>query len=537
MTESSAQYDYIIVGAGSAGCVLANRLTTSGRYRVLLVEAGARDHFWTRIPLGFGKLIDHPSANWRYRSEPEEYTGMRQIPVPRGRLLGGSSAINGLVFVRGQPIDYNTWRDRGATGWGYDDLLPVFTKLEDSELGQFPMRGRDGPLRVREAVDQSPLYEAIFAAGTELGLPQNVDYNGSSQEGVVRTQATIFNGRRMSGAVCYLKPAMRRPNLQVITDTTVSKLIFENKRCVGIAYEANGKTIEAKASVETILSAGSINTPQLLELSGIGQPERLKAHGIKVVHGLPGVGENLRDHIAPRMKWQISQKRVTYNDRSQGLGMAWEVLRYLFAKKGFLNIPSAPLLAFFRSRQELPIPDCQLHFVPFQIEDTTKRTLAKEPGITVPLYQLRPESTGSIHIKSDRAEVHPSIRFNFLSSELDRQTLVDGFKFTRRLIDAHALDSFRGLEMAPGPAVKSDDEILDWIRLTSETTFHPVGTCKMGQDANSVVDPRLRVHGIDGLRIADGSIMPTLVSGNTNAAVFMIAEKAAEMILADSPVR
>jgi choline dehydrogenase len=535
MSEASGEYDYIIVGAGSAGCVLANRLTASGRHRVLLLEAGAKDHFWTHIPLGYGKLIDHPTANWRYRSEPEASTGMRAIPVPRGRLLGGSSAINGLVFVRGQRVDYDTWRDRGATGWGYDDVLPVFKRMEDYDLGDDTLRGRGGPLRVREAVDQSPMYDAIFAAGEEIGLPRNPDYNGANQEGVVRTQTTIFNGKRMSAAVCFLKPAMSRSNLDVITDAMASNLIVRNRRCAGVAYTTNGRTVEARANIETILCSGSINTPQLLELSGIGRPDVLNPLGIDVVHELSGVGQNLRDHAAPRLKWQITQKRVTYNDRSQGLGLAWEALRYAFGKKGMLNLPSGPLLAFFRSRPELQTPDCQLHFVPFQVADLTKRTLAKDPGITIPLYQLRPESTGSVHIKSTRKEQQPAIRFNFFDSELDRQTIIDGVKFTRRLINASAFDTFRGEEMGPGPGVVTDDEILDWIRQNSETTFHPVGTCKMGQDEDAVVDPRLRVHGMDGLRIADGSIMPTLVSGNTNGPCIMIGEKAAEMILEDNP--
>ncbi|MGB7183726.1 MAG: GMC family oxidoreductase N-terminal domain-containing protein [Burkholderiaceae bacterium] len=537
MTVSAGHYDYIIIGAGSAGCVLANRLSASGQHRVLLLEAGARDHFWTRIPLGYGKLIDHPTANWRYRSEPEAYTGMRQIPIPRGRVLGGSSAINGLVFVRGQRIDYDGWRERGVLGWGYEDVLPVFRKMENFDRGDDALRGRDGPLRVREAVDQSPLYDAIVAAGEQVGLPHNPDYNGSEQEGIARTQTTIYNGRRMSAAVSYLKPAMARPNLEVVTSALAQKLIFEGKRCVGVIYRRNGQQVQANARLETIVSGGSINSPQLLELSGIGQPAVIQKLGIDMVHELHGVGENLRDHASPRLKWQITQKGVTYGDRSFGLKLAWEGLRYIFANQGFLNLPSGPMLAFFRSRPELSSPDCQLHFVPFQIANMQTRSLSREPGITLPFYQLRPESTGSIHIKTNRAEDHPAILFNFLSTELDRRTMVDGIKFTRRLLNASALDAFRGAEVAPGPGVESDDEILDWARLFAETTFHPVGTCKMGQDSNSVVDSRLRVHGIDGLRVADGSIMPTLVSGNTNAACIMIGEKAAEMIIEDAAAR
>ncbi len=529
----TSQYDYIIVGAGSAGCVLANRLTENGRKNVLLIEAGPKDHFWTRIPLGYGKLIDHPAANWRYRSEPEESTGMRQIPIPRGRVLGGSSAINGLVFVRGQRIDYDTWLERGATGWGFDDVLPVFKRMENYDRGDDELRGRTGPLFVREAVDQSPLYDALVAAGREIGLPDNDDYNGVDQEGVVRTQTTIHRGRRMSAAVCYLKPAMKRANLHVVTDALATGLIMEGKRCVGVRYRHGGKNREARSAIDTILSGGSINSPQLLELSGIGRPDVLNDLGIQLQHELPGVGENLRDHASPRMKWAITRKRVTYNDRSHGLNMVWEVLRYAFAKKGMLNIPSGPLLAFIKTRPELETPDCQLHFVPFQIGDLTKRTLAKEPGITIPIYQLRPQSTGSIHIKSDQPDEHPRIKFNFFSADADKQTLLAAVRFTRKLINTTAMEDLRGAETAPGELANADDEILDWIRDNSETTFHPIGTCRMGQDKTAVVDPRLRVHGIDGLRIADASIMPTMISGNTNGASIMIGEKASDLILED----
>lgn len=534
---SIEKFDFIIVGAGSAGCVLANRLSESGRHRVLLLEAGPADHPWTRIPLGYGKLIDNPAANWCYRSHPEENTGNREIPVPRGRVLGGSSAINGLVFVRGQRVDYDTWASLGNKGWSYDDLFPIFKRMESCDLGDDEYRGRNGPLRVTESGDQSPLYDALFAAGAEVGLPRNPDYNGASQEGMCKTQTTIFRGRRMSTAECYLRPAKHRKNLVVRTRALVHKLILDGKRCVGVRHANGDMLVDAHAAVDTILCGGSINSPQLLELSGIGRPEVLGAHGIEVQHVLPGVGENLRDHVSPRLMTGITQKRVTYNDRSQGLGMVWEVLRYLFARKGMLSIPSGPLLAFFRTRQELPSPDVQLHFVPFQVADIKKRTLAKDPGITIPIYQLRPESTGNIHIKSPLPVDSPEIRFNFLSKEIDRETLVAGVRFTRRIIGSSAMDAFRGAELQPGPQVQTDDEILDWVRAKAETTYHPVGTCKMGQDTNAVVDERLRVRGLQGLRVADGSIMPTLVSGNTNGACIMIGEKAAELVQADLETR
>ena len=527
-------YDYIIVGAGSAGCVLANRLSENGRFRVLLLEAGPKTHPLSRIPISFGLLLDNPAANWCYRSEPEDNTAHREIPVPRGRTLGGSSAINGLVFVRGQPLDYDTWAQLGNRGWSFEDLLPVFKRMESFDGGEDEFRGRTGLLRVSENDDESPLYDALFKAGQQVGLPHNPDYNGADQEGLCKTQVTVYKGRRMSTAHCYLRPAQKRPNLRIEHSALSQQLLFDGKRCTGVRYARQGQIHEAHAGREVILSAGAINSPQLLELSGIGNETILREHGIEVRHHLPGVGENLRDHIAPRLKWHITQAKVTYNDRARGLGLGREALRYALKRKGFLSIPSGPVLAFFRTREGLESPDIQLHFVPFLIGNLKKRTLAKEPGITIPCYQLRPESTGSIHIKSESPTTHPAIRFNFFSAALDRETLLAGVRFTRRLIEMPAMEHLRGAELAPGKDVQTDDELLDWMRATAETAYHPVGTCKMGQDPMAVVDEKLRVRGIDGLRVTDGSIMPTLVSGNTNGACIMIGEKAAEMILQEA---
>ncbi|MEZ5591449.1 MAG: GMC family oxidoreductase N-terminal domain-containing protein [Gammaproteobacteria bacterium] len=342
-------YDYIIVGAGSAGCVLANRLSENGRFRVLLLEAGPKTHPLSRIPVSFGLFIDNPAANWCYRSEPEDNTAQRQIPVPRGRMLGGSSAINGLVFVRGQALDYNTWAQLGNRGWSFDDLRPIFQRMESfTGDGDDELRGRQGPLRVSVASDESPLYDALFEAGAQIGLPRNPDYNGRSQEGMCKTQVTIYQGRRMSTAHCYLEPARRRDNLHIVHSALAQQLLFDDdgKRCQGVRYSQQGLVVEAKATREVILSAGAINSPQLLELSGIGNEAILRENGIPVRHHLPGVGENLRDHVAPRLKWHIKQPRATYNDRARGLGLGREVLRYLFKRTGFLNIPSGPLLAF-----------------------------------------------------------------------------------------------------------------------------------------------------------------------------------------------
>lgn len=531
------QYDFIVVGAGSAGCALANRLSENGRWRVLLLEAGPKSHWLSPMPVSFAKLIDNPAANWRYRSEPDEGSGGRTIPIPRGRLLGGSSSINGLVFVRGQRLDYDTWGQLGNRGWSYDDVLPVFRRMEHFERGADEWRAQGGPLRVSEVPDESPLYEALFRAGVEIGLPHNPDYNGASQEGICKTQATISRGRRMSTAHCYLRPARGRTNLDVVSGALAHRLVLEGRRCIGVRYRRNGREEEeeqALAGREVVLAGGSINSPQLLELSGIGRPAVLREHGIDVVHELPGVGENLIDHMAPRVVCRLQPHGATYNERARGLGLVWQVIRYAATRRGFLSLPSAPVLAFFRSREGLEAPDVQAHFAPYAIRAPNDRSLLPEPGMTCTVYILRPESRGSIHIRSRDASEAPAVRFNFLSDPLDRRVLVDGIRWIRRIMATTAMDDFRDTEIQPGAEVESDDEIVEWIRATAETAFHPVGTCKMGQDPMAVVDERLRVRGIEGLRVADGSIMPTLVSGNTNAACIMIGEKGAEMMLADA---
>lgn len=526
-------YDFIVVGAGSSGCVLANRLSESGRHRVLLLEAGPPIHWLATVPISYSKFIDYPPVNWCYQSQPEDSVAGRPIPVPRGRMIGGSSALNGLVFVRGQPLDYDTWAQMGNRGWSFDDLLPIFCRMETFEDGDGELRGREGPLRVSEARDESPLYDALMAAGQEIGLPHNPDYNGMNQEGICHTQTTISRGRRMSTSHCYLDPARRRGNLEIRSGAHAERLLLDGRRCTGVRYSMDGASHEATARCEVVLSAGSINSPQILELSGIGRPDVLAAHGIPVRHALEGVGENLRDHITPRMRWRILRRGVTYNDRARGLGLWWQILRYALTRRGFLSLPSAPIIAFLRTRPELATPDVQLHFMPFAIENIKKREMAREPGVTVSVYQMRPESRGSIHIQSTDPLKAPAIRFNFLDADLDRRTLVAGVRGTRRILEARAMDGMRGDEVRPGAGVQSDDEILDFIRATAETAYHPVGTCAMGPDDLAVVDSALKVRGMEGLRVADGSIMPTLVSGNTNGACIMVGEKASDMILAD----
>ncbi|MBT6273243.1 MAG: choline dehydrogenase [Chromatiales bacterium] len=532
MSEESLQFDYIVVGAGSAGAVVASRLTENGRFRVLLLEAGRQSHPWSSIPVGFAKLINNPAANWLYESEPESATDGRKIPIPRGKLLGGSSSINGMVFVRGQSHDYDHWAQLGNRGWSYSDVLPVFKRMESFEGGESEFRGKDGPLKVTTNRESGPLVDAIFAASEQVGIPTNPDYNGANQEGIAITQATINGGRRMSTARCYLDPARSRSNLVIETNALATQLVLNGTRCVGVRYTANGQPREASAAREVVVSTGSINSPQLLELSGIGNPEHLGEVGISVHHALPGVGENLREHYAPRMRWAVKVRGVTYNDNMRGVGLVREGLKYLFGRRGFLALSAAPIRAYVRSREGLVSPDIGLSFTAFQM--ASNFTLAREPGLTGIAQQLRPESKGSIHVKTADATQPPAVRFNFLSAELDKQVTLEAVRVTRKIIEAPAMDKFRGAELAPGETLRSDDEILDWVKASAETTYHPVGTCKMGADPMAVVDERLRVHGLTGLRVADASIMPTLTSGNTNAPSIMIGEKAAAMLLEDA---
>jgi len=522
-------YDYIVVGAGSAGSVLANRLSASGRHRVLLLEAGRPSHPWSRIPVGFARLIDNAAANWLYESEPEESTGRRKIPVPRGRLLGGSSSINGMVFVRGQAQDFDTWAQLGNRGWSYQDVLPFFKDMESYAGGDDEFRGRDGPLKVTDPDEQGPLYDAFFEAAGQAGIDHNPDYNGAAQDGIGMTQATIRKGRRMSTAYCYLDPARSRSNLEIVTRAYTESLLLEGTRCVGVAYQVAGERRQARADREVIVSAGSVNSPQLLELSGIGQPDLLRNLGIEVRHALPGVGENLRDHYAPRMRWRVTVPGVTYNDKARGLGVVWQALRYAFTGGGLLGLPAAPVRAYVRSREGLASPDVGISLIPFMVANNFK--LASESGVTLITHPLRPESTGSIHVASADAAKPPAIRFNFLSAQLDREVTIAGMRIARQLMNAAAMDGLRGEELAPGQVLQSDDELLDWVKHNAETTYHPIGTCKMGADPMAVVDDQLRVHGLQGLRVADASIMPTLTSGNTNAPSIMIGEKAASMVL------
>ena len=536
MTAPRTAYDYIVVGAGSAGAVVANRLSADARNKVLLLEAGPASNAWSRIPVGSARLITNPAANWLYNAEPEPATDGRRLPVPRGRLLGGSSSINGLAFVRGQAQDYDSWAQMGNRGWSYSDVLPFFRKMEAYEgEGDDTFRGRDGPLRVTNPPPREPLFQALIAAAAQVGIEHNPDYNGARQDGIAMSQATIASRQRMSTARCYLDPIRQRTNLQIETGALAMGLLFDGQRCVGVRYAVDGQPREARAGREVVVSGGSINSPQLLEQSGIGQPERLQKLGIEVRQPLPGVGENLRDHYAPRTRWKIGARGYTYNDTGRGLGLVKQALRYALFGDGLLASVGAPMRAFVRSREGLEAPDLLLGWVPMLTEPGPRGPrIAAQSGMTCYAHPMRPESRGSVHAVTADPRWSPAIHFNFLSAPVDAELTVRAIRIACSIMTAPAMAPLQVTEIAPGPDRRSDDEIIAWVKKAAETTYHPVGTCKMGSDPMAVVDARLRIHGLAGLRVADASIMPALTSGNTNAPSIMIGEKAAAMILEDA---
>lgn len=527
------EFDYVIVGAGSAGCVLANRLSEDPDVTVALVEAGGKDtNIWIHIPSGYYKNILNPAITWQFGSGPEPHLDGRIINWPRGKVLGGTSAINGLLYVRGQANDYNVWRQLGCEGWAYDDVLPYFRKAQWQERGATELHGSDGPLGVSDVRMNNPICDAFLESCIAEGIPRTNDFNGPKQEGAGYYQLTNKNGRRSSTAVAYLHPVRNRQNLTVITKAMTERVLFEGKHAVGIRIERNGSAETVRARREVILSAGAIGSTQLLQVSGVGRPDVLKSAGVDVLHELPGVGENLQDHY---------QARLMYEMRGRGsLNSVWHSrveqvragLEYAFRRSGILTIGAGVVGVFCKSSPELDEPDIQFHFIPLS-GDGPGKGLHPFPGVIVSVCQLRPESRGHIHIKTPKAADHPDILSNYLSTELDRHVLLEAMKLARRIVARRPFADLVVREVAPGTDARTYDDLMGFARTKGTTIFHPCGTCKMGTDAMAVVDPRLRVRGLSGLRVADASVMPTMTSGNTNAPTIMIAEKAADMIKAD----
>jgi choline dehydrogenase len=534
MTPDSATFDYIIVGAGSAGCVLANRLTASGRHRVLLLEAGGRDrNIWIHIPLGYGKLFANPKVNWLYASEPEPGLNNRKVIQPRGKVLGGSSSINGLLYVRGQHEDYDHWRQLGNAGWSFKDVLPYFRRAEDQERGADEMHGAGGHLKVSDVCEPHPLCEAFIAAAQQSGFPRNDDFNGPTQEGAGYFQLTARNGRRWSTAVGYLKEAKRRPNLAVVPNALATRILFSGRRATGVEYRQGATTHTAHANAEVIVSGGAFNSPQLLQLSGLGPEKILRELGIDVIADMPGVGADLQDHLQIRALYRCTEP-ITMNDVINNWRQRYAAgLRYLLSRKGLLTIGAGYAGAFLRTRPELATPDVQFHFLIFSA-DAAGATLHPFSGFMASVCQLRPDSRGFVRIKSSDPAVPPAIQPRYLSARTDCDCVVDGMKLMRRVMAQPVMRNYIAEERAPGPDCESDDDLLAFARATGTTVYHPTSTCRMGADPNAVVDERLRVRGFGRLRVIDASIMPTVVSGNTNAAAVMIGEKGADMVLEDA---
>ena len=521
-----SQFDTIIVGAGSAGCVLANRLTADGKRSVLLLEAGPRDtNRWIHIPLGYGKLFADKSVNWSYDSEPEPTCNNRRIFTPRGKVLGGSSSINGLVYIRGQREDFDDW---GVPGWRYDDLLPYFIKAEDQSRGASKYHGAGGPLAVSDLPDRHEMCDAFIEAAVANGIPRNDDFNGATQEGAGYFQANCRNGRRISTAVGYLRPAEKRANLRVEVEALATRVLFDGTRATGVEYRQGGvpKTAQAR---EVILAGGSFNSPQLLQLSGVGPAALLKQHGIPVVHDAPDVGECLQDHFYVRTFWRCTRAITLNDDMASVFRQAKIGLQYLLQKRGPLTVSAGYAAAFTKTRPEMTRPDAQFYFINFSV---AKRGGVLDPfsGFTCSMSQLRAESRGHVRIKSADPSTPPAILYNYLATENDRTTMVEGLKKLRKLVNTAPFNRYVAEERTPGKDVNSDAEWLDFCRATGETVYHPTSTCRMGSDARSVVDEQLRVRGVAGLRVIDASVMPAVVSGNTNAAVVAIAEKGADLV-------
>jgi choline dehydrogenase len=535
--SSSEEFDYIIVGAGSAGCVLANRLSEDSNMRVCLVEAGGRDrHLFIKIPMTLPMLMHHRRLNWRYWTTPQPGAGNRPIYIPRGKVLGGSSSINGMVYMRGHRNDYDDWANAGNNGWSYREVLPYFRKSENNAaFGETPYHGAGGPMNVQDAESYNPLVEMMCQAAAELQFSRNGDFNGASQEGFGKRQMTARAGRRESTATAFLRPARQRRNLTVVTNAVVDRVVLAGRRATGIDIIERGHLHRRlSARREVILCGGAFASPAILLRSGIGAPGDLARHGIPVAHDLPGVGKNLQDHLSVPVQ-HSSPTTIPYGLSLRTAHLwAWHAAKYAVSRRGWFANNLLHAGGFVRSEPSLDRPDLQFILMPLNRTPNTPTGWGHGYGLLSVL--LRPKSRGEVGLTTADPHAPPHIDPRFLAEEADVDLLLRGVKLTRRLLESHAWDSARGPEIRPGPKVQSDDQLRSYIREAAATVFHPVGTCKMGSDADAVVDRELRVRGIDGLRVVDASIMPTLIGGNTNAPVIMIAEKAADMIRGRPPL-
>lgn len=529
------EFDFVVVGAGSAGCVLANRLSADSRYNVALIEAGGKDSSpWIHIPVGYFKTIKNAALNWMYTTEPDPGLNGRSLNWPRGKTLGGSSSINGLLYVRGQKEDYDGWRQLGNKGWAWDDVLPLFKRAENWEDGETEFRGGDGPLSVTHSQKSWEIIDAWIKSAENSGFPFNPDYNGDSQEGVGYFQQTAKEGIRCSSAKAYLAPIKDRKNLKIITNILTEKILFNDNKAVGIKGSKNGKEIVIKARKEIVLAAGAIGSPQILMLSGIGPSEHLADHGIEVLKNHKGVGKNLQDHLQARPVFKTSLP--TINTQTKGVfNQAKVAVEFALKRSGPMTMAASLGTGYLKTRKELATPDIQFHIQPFSAQDPTRGT-DEFDAFTASVLQLRPESVGEILLSSADPKDHPKIHPNYLSTKTDQDTIVEGIKIARNICRQNPVADLIIEEHRPGKAIDDDDYdgLLDWARNTSTTIYHPTGTCKMGSDSKAVVDDRLKVIGIENLRVADCSIMPIIVSGNTNAPAIMIGEKASDMILEDA---